>query len=225
MANNVVKVKRTSVSGRTPNTTASYATNTQYISAGELALNQADGILYSSNGSVLIEIGSNNTLQNISTNNLTVGTTFYVVSNGNIGVGTSSPGAKLTINGSANISGITTLSANLILGSSGVSANGSFGTAGHVLTTNGSATYWAAASGGSGSVNTDATYTWTNTHIFSNTTASGNATSGAVKITGGLGVANNIYVAGRVGWSNSTNISVVYQYYNATDNSLDTVFG
>jgi hypothetical protein len=39
--------------------------------------------------------------------------------------------------------GITTFSANVVLGSSGLSANGSFGTAGHVLHSNGTATYWA----------------------------------------------------------------------------------
>ena len=37
---------------------------------------------------------------------------------------------------------------------------------------------------------------------------------------------SNTYVTGRVGFANSTTItSVVYQYYNATTNSLDTVFG
>ena len=62
MANNVFKVKRTSTAGRTPNTTGSYATNTQYIAAGEFALNMADGILYTSNGSAVIEIGANNSV-------------------------------------------------------------------------------------------------------------------------------------------------------------------
>jgi hypothetical protein len=40
--------------------------------------------------------------------------------------------------------GVTTFSANVILGSSGLSANGGFGTAGHVLHSNATATYWAA---------------------------------------------------------------------------------
>jgi hypothetical protein len=48
--------------------------------------------------------------------------------------------------------GITTFSANVVLGSSGLSSNGGFGTAGQVLTSNGSSTYWSTASGGSGSV-------------------------------------------------------------------------
>lgn len=93
MANNRVQVKRTSTSGRTPNTTGSYATNTQYISAGELALNMADGILYSSNGSAVIEVGANNTNVNIS-GNLTV---KAIIANGSIGAS----GQTLTSNGSA----------------------------------------------------------------------------------------------------------------------------
>ena len=68
-------------------------------------------------------------------------------------------------------------------------------------------------------VNTAAAY------AFTNSTASGNATSGAITTTGGIGVANNVYVGGRIGWSNSINISVAYTYYNANTNSLDTVFG
>lgn len=59
MANTRIQVKRTSTSGRTANVTTSG--NSTYIAAGELALNMADGILYSSNGSSLIEIGANNT--------------------------------------------------------------------------------------------------------------------------------------------------------------------
>lgn len=63
MANNKFYVKRTSTSGRTPNT--SNPSNTSFIGAGEFALNMSDGILYSSNGSSLIEIGSNNTNINV----------------------------------------------------------------------------------------------------------------------------------------------------------------
>jgi hypothetical protein len=48
-----------------------------------------------------------------------------------------------------------------------LSANGSNGTAGQVLTTNGAGIYWSTVSGGGGgSVNTDAQYVWTNTHTW-----------------------------------------------------------
>ena len=119
MANNTIQVKRTSTSGRTPNTTNS--SNTQYISAGELALNMTDQIMYTSNGSTLIAIGANN----------------------------------------LNVSVTGNLTVNAII------ANGSLGSAGQVLTSNGGGLYWATAS--AGSVNTAAQYTWTNTHTFQNT--------------------------------------------------------
>jgi len=50
------QIKRTSVSGRTPNTTNS--ANSSYIAAGELALNLTDKKMYSSNGTNYFEIGS-----------------------------------------------------------------------------------------------------------------------------------------------------------------------
>lgn len=51
------QIKRTSVTGRTPNTTNSG--NSTYIAAGELAINLTDGKLFSSNGTSIIFIGSN----------------------------------------------------------------------------------------------------------------------------------------------------------------------
>jgi len=104
MANNRIQVKRTSTGGRTPNTTNSG--NSQYINAGELALNMVDQILFTSDGTNLIYVGANVLNQNI-TNVLTV---------------------------------------------KAISANGSNGTGGQVLTTNGTATYWSTVSGGGGGV-------------------------------------------------------------------------
>lgn len=54
---NKIQIKRTSVTGRTPNTTNSG--NSHYIDTGELALNITDGKLFSSNGLVSFEIGAN----------------------------------------------------------------------------------------------------------------------------------------------------------------------
>ena len=51
MAGNKFQIKRTAVSGR--------AANTSTIDVGELALNITDGIMYSTNGSVVFEIGAN----------------------------------------------------------------------------------------------------------------------------------------------------------------------
>ncbi len=91
MANNKIQVKRTSVSGRTANVTSSG--NSQFIDAGEFALNMVDGILYTSNGSSLIAVGSNLVNQNIS-NTLTV---KAISANG----GNGSLGQLLTTNGTA----------------------------------------------------------------------------------------------------------------------------
>ena len=60
------------------------------------------------------------------------------------------------------------------------------------------------------------------------TTVSTTNTTGALIVAGGAGVSGNIYVGGtnsRVGWVGAGSASVVYQYYNATTSSLDTVFG
>jgi hypothetical protein len=69
--------------------------------------------------------------------------------------------------------GITTFSANVVLGSSGVSANGSFGVSGDVLYSNGSATYWSAPSGGGATANlvtlSSVTAISSNRYILTNT--------------------------------------------------------
>jgi len=54
---NKFQVKRTTVTGRTPNTTNSG--NTHYIDTGELALNLTDRKMFSSNGTIHFEVGSN----------------------------------------------------------------------------------------------------------------------------------------------------------------------
>ena len=64
-----------------------------------------------------------------------------------------------------------------------------------------------------------------NTLTLAGTTAATNTTTGALQVKGGVGVGGNIYSGNRIGWTSATNVSAVYQYYNATTNSLDTVFG
>jgi hypothetical protein len=82
MANNKFQIKRTTVSGRTPNTTNSG--NTHFIDTGELALNLTDGKMFSSNGSVYFEIGAN--LENISiASNATFGSSGKIIANGSFG--------------------------------------------------------------------------------------------------------------------------------------------
>jgi hypothetical protein len=97
MANSVFQVKRTSVAGRAANSTT-------LPNPGELAINMADQIMYSTNGTTIFEVGANNT--------------------------------NVRVTGNATIKAII--------------ANGSIGTAGHVLYSNATGIYWAAASGGPG---------------------------------------------------------------------------
>ena len=82
---NTIQIKRTTVSGRTPNTTNS--SNTSYINLGELALNIPDKKLFTSDGTSLIELGSN--LASLSVTgatslnaNLTVAGTIYSTTGG-----------------------------------------------------------------------------------------------------------------------------------------------
>jgi hypothetical protein len=131
MSNTVIKIKRTSVTGRAANTTT-------LTNPGELGLNMTDRIMYSTNGSVVFEIGANNTNVNVS-NTLTVKT---------------------------------------------ISANGSNGTAGQVLTSNGTAVYWNTGSGSGSSVVVNEQFT-------------ANGTANSFTVTGGYTPsAIEVYVGG-----------------------------
>ena len=67
-----------------------------------------------------------------------------------------------------------------------------------------------------------------NTILFTNSITSTSNVTGALRITGlgGIGVGGNLYVGQRVGfvWG-ANNVSSVYQVFNNSTNSLDTVFG
>lgn len=87
----VVKIKRSAVAGKAPTTSD--------ITSGELALNTADGRLYSSKGVATFEIGANN-------HSLYVGTGGATFGNGAFSLPTSdgSSGQVLTTNGSGTVS-------------------------------------------------------------------------------------------------------------------------
>jgi hypothetical protein len=137
MANNLIQIKRTSVPGRAANT--STLTN-----PGELALNMADGILYSTNGSVVFEIGANNTNAEV-TGNLTVN---VIIANGSSGT----PGQVLTTNSSGvywstvtsggGFSNGQSISVNDFEVTGSFTASGNTGNPGQVLTSSGSGVYW-----------------------------------------------------------------------------------
>ena len=174
MANNLIQIKRTAVSGRRAN-------NSTLTNPGELALNMTDGILFSTNGTNIFELGANNTNINVTGN----ATLHGVIANGSIGefgqvlasngsavfwqavsgTGTltqvntdiTMSGGPITITGTLGVNtnydftwaNVQTYNANIVFGSGvAVVANGITGANGQVLTSNGSATYWANSAGG-----------------------------------------------------------------------------
>lgn len=83
MSNSVFQLKRTSVAGRAANSTT-------LNRPGELAINMADQIMYSTNGTVVFEVGANATNIRV-TGNATI---KAIIANGSIG----SAGQVLTSN-------------------------------------------------------------------------------------------------------------------------------
>ena len=139
-------------------------------------------------------------------NNLTIGTSTYYVSNGNIGLGNSSPAHKLSVNGNSyfvgiinaisnvSISGTSFFNGNLIITSTaGISANGSYGSQGQALISNGSSVYWATATAG------------TNTQIQFNDSSTANASAGFIfnKTTNNVTIANSLSLGNNLSLSNS----------------------
>ncbi len=173
MANNKIQVKRTNVSGRTANVTS--AGNAQYIDAGEFALNMADGILYTSNGSSLITVGANLVNQRV-TNSFTIdsnkGLRFQTVNTSaaayfiqqnddnfvfystNTTYGARAVYSIFANSNSSEFSFAAPVRFNANV--TALTANGSLGVAGQVLTSNGSTVYWSSV-GGSGTVTSVAT--------------------------------------------------------------------
>ena len=83
--------------------------------------------------------GFANVSTSINTASFTVGTNFIANSTGITTTGFANVSSTL------RVSGVTTFSGNVVLGSSGLSANGGFGSAGQVLSSNGTAAYWTTA--------------------------------------------------------------------------------
>jgi hypothetical protein len=95
------------------------------------------------------------------------GQRMLINSSGNVGIGNTAPTDKLSVNGTTYLQANVTLNAGLL-------ANGSLGSAGQVLTSNGSSTYWSAVSANGASAEpyafthgslSSATYTSSNTNL------------------------------------------------------------
>ena len=203
MANNKLQIKRTTVSGRTPNTTNSG--NSQYISTGELALNLADSKLFTSDGTNLIDLtptggSSSLTVRSTNGNGGTVNTTVSGVTGINFD---DSTGLHVTSQGSGNVfvslgsgykyitvSGQTTITA---VGEDTLNvANGQ----GIVLTTSNTAPKTLTIAS-TGYVNTDAQYTFANTITFSSTVSANiNGNANNASYLGTVAAANYVQNSG-----------------------------
>jgi len=229
---NLFQVKRTTVSGRTPNT--SDPANTQYIDTGELALNLTDGKMFSSNGTVQFEVGANLTNQNVSNTanaaSHTVGSNFIANSTAIIGTGyanisTSVNSALLTV-GTSFIVNTTALVVTTPL-----TANGSTGTAGQFLISNGStgAPYWAGGGGNGTVTQVDTGNGLTGGPITSTGTISVNANTGLIANSSGLFVdaiyasALSVNNASYVGGNSAADLRLYSSNANnITSGTLDT---
>ena len=109
------------------------------------AMGAGDSYLYASNNDLVVGTADATTgeLRFITGGTNTSQIRATVTIGGNVGIGNTAPNARLQVTGTANISGLTTISSDLVLGA-GLNANGSTGTAGQVLTSNGvtGSPYW-----------------------------------------------------------------------------------
>ena len=242
MANNKIQIKRTTVSGRTANTTN--AANAAFIDKGELAVNLADRKIFSSDAAnVLFEVGSNLTNLSVTTSATLkndVSLNFETV-NGNtvtmkqqsddnfVFYTTNTVGGQRavwsiyanSVSSNLRISTQTTFNGNVDLNIVAVYANGSPGTAGQVLTSNGQSTYWQTVAAATGT-NVNATYAWTNTHSFAANVSFGNSislTTGNSSASGGMlffaGLGDSNWKMGR-----NTNGATKWFY---TNNTIDII--
>lgn len=144
-------VKRSSVSGQSP--------NTSQLTTGELALNLTDGIMYGSNGSVIFEIGSNVTSLSVN------GYSFPSTDGAN--------GQVLKTDGNGNITFATPVE-GFTTGDVDTHLNTSTASEDNVLSWNGSDYEWTAQSGGGSVTITEYLFKPTsNTTVFSGTDENG----------------------------------------------------
>lgn len=141
------------------------------------------------------------------------------------------PTGTVNTSGSFTFSGVETFNANVIIGTTaGLSANGGFGTAGQLLTSNGTGVYWSSAG-----VNTAAQYAWTNTHSFAanltilNTSELIIQAGAGISANGGFGTAGQVLTsnASSIYWSTPSTATAVRQTFtaNSTVNTSFTVSG
>ena len=116
-------------------------------------------------------------------------------------------------------SSLISLNSNVVVdNSASFTANGSTGSAGQVLASNGTGVYWITPA--ALSVNLAAQYVWTNTHTFSNTiTFNGNTAISTLSANGGFGTAGQVLISGgstsNAYWAATpVNVAATYSWTN-----------
>ena len=115
------------------------------------------------------------------------------------------PDANLNVQSYANVS----VGNVLLINNAGIYVDGTLGTAGQVLASDGSKSYWAPPGGFTGGTVAGVTIFQSNL-VVSNTTVSTNTTTGALVVLGGAGIAGNVYadkfyVTSDIFWAGNSN--------------------
>jgi hypothetical protein len=224
---NKVLLKKSSVLGKVPATSD--------LDYGELALNYADGLLYFKNASNTVQSFAaynsatvtltatqtltNKTLTSPTLNTPSINGGSVSLANGTLIVPTSASPAQTDVGAIVYDTAIGTLTIGTGSGrKSLVEPTASQTLTNKTLTS-------PTINGGAVSGTFSGAHTYSGAITVSDSTASTTKTTGALKVTGGVGVGDSVYVGNRVGYVNASNVSVVYQYYNSSTGSLDTVFG
>lgn len=103
------------------------------------------------------------------------------------------PDANLTVSTYANVA----VGNVLLINNAGIYVNGTIGSAGQVLASDGAKTFWAAPGGFTGGTVPNPTVFQSNL-VISNTTSSISTVTGALVVAGGIGVANDIRSGGAI---------------------------
>lgn len=184
------------------------------------AMGAGDSYLYAANNDLTIGTADAGSVKFITSGTTDTQIRVTIDAGGNVGIGNTAPNAKLQVTGTANISGLTTIAANLVLGT-GLTANGSGGTGGHVLKSGGAGAnvYWEAPA---------AVVAGSSTQIQYND--GGSTLAGAVgftydKNTNNVQIANSLNIPANGAYGNTTTggsiaNSTVFATGNSTVNSI-----
>jgi hypothetical protein len=162
------------------------------------AMGAGDSYLYASNNDLVIGTASANDIRFITGGTTTSEIRVEIDAGGNVGIGNTTPNARLQVTGTANISGLTTLSGNLVLSTtSAIVANGTVGTAGQVLFSNATTVYWGTPAAGVSGSDTQIQYN-----------DGGNLAGAAgltfAKASNNVTIANSLFVTGTVNSASHT---------------------